>query len=287
MLKCRHELWDTLEVCCWGDVQRPPLLFLHGFLGQAQDWEPVAALLSEQYYCIAAQLPGASATDRSRRAIDVPLTFESLTAEIESAVLRKLSQPFGLIGYSMGGRIVCALLAERVNSTATNWQAECAAAVCISSSPGISSAQQRATRLQQDIARTRQIEEEGLPTFLEKWYRASVFSSLVHKPDLLQSLCIRRAASNDTRWAAKVLRELSVATMPDYREVLRQVRQPMLWLAGEQDEKYCDLLKELQTAKSATSQLQTQIISGAGHALHCEVPEVVGETIKQHLMQYL
>ncbi|MDE0448470.1 MAG: hypothetical protein OXH96_17540, partial [Spirochaetaceae bacterium] len=37
---------------------RPPLLFVHGFLGEAADWDGLCALLGEDFSCDCLELPG-------------------------------------------------------------------------------------------------------------------------------------------------------------------------------------------------------------------------------------
>ena len=41
-----------------GKKENPTLVFLHGFLGNVDDWTETISYLKENYYCICVDLPG-------------------------------------------------------------------------------------------------------------------------------------------------------------------------------------------------------------------------------------
>src|SRR5689334_17350674 len=81
-----------------------PFVFLHGFLGNSQDWQEVASKLLAT--CIAFDLPGHGASAFTE---DFFLAFHQATKEFP---------PFHLVGYSMGGRLALQFAAkypEKIN----------------------------------------------------------------------------------------------------------------------------------------------------------------------------
>ncbi|RUR08573.1 alpha/beta fold hydrolase [Legionella sp. km772] len=48
----------TIAGRTWGNPQNPPILALHGWLDNANSFEPIGELLQDQYYFIAVDLPG-------------------------------------------------------------------------------------------------------------------------------------------------------------------------------------------------------------------------------------
>ena len=42
----------------FGDPKNPTLLFTHGFMGDADDWDLIISKLTNQYFCISIDLPG-------------------------------------------------------------------------------------------------------------------------------------------------------------------------------------------------------------------------------------
>lgn len=78
-----------------GSLEKPPLLFLHGFLGSKEDWREVAVHLQETHCCYAIDLPGHGESQQQSHIL------ESLFTTYLSLKL----PPCPLIGYSLGGRL--------------------------------------------------------------------------------------------------------------------------------------------------------------------------------------
>lgn len=87
---------------------QPAVVFLHGFLGQAEDWRPIAAGLRLQADCYAVDLPGhgASSAQASSGAVGMPLC---LSWEGGISVLTSGKRPFehqGFRDYHSSGLMV-------------------------------------------------------------------------------------------------------------------------------------------------------------------------------------
>ncbi len=115
-----------------GDVELPPILFLHGTFSRAALFDPwIRYFEAAGFTCHAPSLPGRDPTDRGalRR-----LGMHDYLEEV-LAVRETLSSPPVVIGHSMGG-----LLAQQLAASTS-----CAALVCVGSvPPGILWAQPRA-----------------------------------------------------------------------------------------------------------------------------------------------
>ena len=84
-----------LSYFCRGPVDKPPLVFLHGFLGCKEDFLPLVSFLEKNFYCICLDLPGHGSSSFEEKAL------ESIIDTLAS--LNISSTDF--VGYSMGGRV--------------------------------------------------------------------------------------------------------------------------------------------------------------------------------------
>src|ERR687889_151882 len=100
-----------------GDLRSPAVLFLHGFMGSSTDWREIMAVIGDQTFRIAVDLPGHGAS----------LGLPPDTYTIEGATRAVISTMDGLevdypivAGYSMGGRHA----ALRMNGRQSAWNRE-------------------------------------------------------------------------------------------------------------------------------------------------------------------
>jgi 2-succinyl-6-hydroxy-2,4-cyclohexadiene-1-carboxylate synthase len=128
-----------------------PLVFLHGFLGTAHDWDPVCSYLPP-CHCIGFDLPGHGRSP--------------FVENFEIPIPR-----FHLVGYSMGGRLALMIPAEKVASL-----------TLISTHPGLMTEEEKQKRLQSDAEWSKLLFELPIDEFLSRWYHQSLFKSF--KPDL-------------------------------------------------------------------------------------------------------
>ena len=157
-----------------------PLVFLHGFLGQAADWEPVCSYLPP-CRCIGLDLPGhGSAPFVEEFHIDIP--------------------HFHLIGYSMGGRIAMAY--------ANKHPERIASLTVISAHPGLNSDEEKRLRWESDRIWADLLFKLPIDDFLVQWYDQPIFKPF--RPNLSM-----RRKQNIPGLAAALL-HYSLAKQPVY-----------------------------------------------------------------------
>lgn len=237
-----------------GSLDKPPLVFLHGFLGIKEDWEQVIAHLKDQFCCYAFDLPG-----HGKSEIDLHLN-ESVIATILSLKL----PPCPLVGYSMGGRIALSLKDQFPQSFKE--------LVILGSHTGITDPAERQLRWQQDQNWSEMLETLPFDDFLKAWYAQPVFYSLSKKPNLLENILERRM-KQDPKNMATILRNFSVALQPP----IKNLHSETLFLYGEDDLKSSVLYHQLP------KHVKVEKITNSGHVLHLENPQEVAEKIKEFL----
>lgn len=251
-----------------GERKNPAVLFLHGFMGCASDWNPVMDQLSAQYYCLAVDLPGHGRSVLPAIPENQIITY--LTNSIEDFLIDHEIPEAVLAGYSMGGRLAIEMLRqkpERIN-----------ALILESASPGITDINERSARLKADITLADRLEMEDFKQFLNEWYKQPVFASLQNHADLNQ--LIDKRAENDPVQLAKILRGFSVARQESSWPQMVDPAFPCLYMAGERDKKYTDLARKLATA---SAKLKVAIIPDAGHNIHFEQPDKYLSTVRSFL----
>ena len=157
-----------------------PLVFLHGFLGTAADWEPVCSYLPP-CPCIGLTLPGHGGTPFTEEFhIDIPR--------------------FHLIGYSMGGRIAMAYAKKHPEQIAS--------LTVLSAHPGLKNEEERKLRWESDQGWAKLLLKLPIDDFLLQWYDQSIFKPF--RPDLSM-----RREQNIPGLAAALL-HYSLAKQPVY-----------------------------------------------------------------------
>lgn len=82
-----------------------PLLFIHGYCDGALVWEDVCHKLSDHYTTFAIDLPGHG----NSQMFDFHDSFSELATIIHTQLSQQTTEPFTIIGYSMGGYVALEL----------------------------------------------------------------------------------------------------------------------------------------------------------------------------------
>jgi 2-succinyl-6-hydroxy-2,4-cyclohexadiene-1-carboxylate synthase len=243
-----------------GNLDRPTILFLHGFLGDRHEFQPISNQLTNEYQCLSIDLPGHGETQVTE---DSDYGMESTARAIIAALDQlQISRCF-LVGYSMGGRLALYLtlrFPDRFTGT-----------VLESASPGLKTDVERVERSRRDWQLADELESVDITEFLQKWYEQPLFSSLVRSPGFAAMLERRRW--NRSGELAKSLRYLGTGAQPSLWAELGRNRVPLLLLVGEWDQKFVAINGEMG---SLCASAQLQVVEECGHNVHFEnEPEFV------------
>lgn len=244
-----------------------PVVYLHGWLGSASDWDAVQPLLPG----LALELPGhGAARHLPEAAYSLAGAADAVVDAVVDAVERAaadhphVGRPV-LVGYSMGGRVAM--------TAALRHPGRFRALVLESASPGLRSDAERAARRAMDEARAAHVERD-LAGFLAGWYRLPLFASLATVPGRVDATIAERLRG-DPPELARALRGLTVARQPSYWDRLGDL-PPTLALAGRLDAKYVGIVNAMAAAPSVTARL----VPEAGHSVHRERPAAFAQTVR-------
>lgn len=241
-----------------GDAKHPAVVFLHGFMGSAADWQEMAAVLENRFYCVAVDLPGHGASLGLPTAI---YTMEGASKSLFGLLADLGVRRQTLAGYSMGGRLALYF--------ALRHPERCAGLLLESASPGLEGPTERKARRKTDEAKARRLESEDFGEFLEDWYGQPLFAPLARDEELLGQT-IRARKRNDPAELARALRGMGTGSQPSLWGELAGLEVPALAVAGELDEKFVGIARRMEAKNPA---VRPAVVSGAGHNVHAEAPD--------------
>lgn len=226
----------------------PSLVALHGNLGTSADWDGLS-------------IPGLRAVDLWEYS---SLSFFEFAHELATTLTRGLEKPI-LAGYSLGGRL--ALYAMAIHPE--RW----GGAVILSAHPGLCCVEERLARRVSDEIRARDAREMEWTAFLEKWNHQSVLAGPENAISEAQlALESRREA------IALAFETWSLGRQEDLRRTLRSFHGPVLWITGENDEKFTRLAEEMA---EVFTDFRHEVIPGCGHRIPREKPRELRRVIDQ------
>jgi 2-succinyl-6-hydroxy-2,4-cyclohexadiene-1-carboxylate synthase len=258
----------TLQYQTWGDRHLPPILFLHGFLGDCNEFEAVCELISKKYHCVAIALPGHGQT--IVQSGDEYYRMEATAQGIIEGLNALQIRPEGLVGYSMGGRLALYL--------ALHFPDYFSKVILESASPGLKTEAERQVRQERDRHLAQQLITEDFAVFLKNWYEQPLFASLRQHPGFGE-LCDRRL-HNDPEGVGRSLLHLGLGSQPSLWHRLQDISVPLLLLVGEQDEKFVSINRQME-AQGVTAQLK--VMPNCGHNIHFENPKGYAQQISAFL----
>ena len=260
----------ALNVCCPPATARPsaaPLILLHGFAQSSASWDAVARKLAATGRPIyALDLVGHGESERPADACAYALDAqgEALLSFARMVADREGARP-AVLGYSMGGRVTLAALRRDPRAFA--------AVVLEAAGFGPATQAERDAATERDAACAARLRADGLEAFMDFWEQLPLFASQRDlPPDVRERLRAGRMA-NDAEALARTFEQAGQHVMPSRAEtletlaVLRAGGTPLLYLAGERDEKYRAL-----AAQAAEAGAVMRVVPGAGHNAHLEAP---------------
>ncbi|MBE9033353.1 2-succinyl-6-hydroxy-2,4-cyclohexadiene-1-carboxylate synthase [filamentous cyanobacterium LEGE 11480] len=245
-----------------GDRAQPTIVFLHGFLGNGQDFHAIATQLRDRYACLLVDLPGHGGSLFEDESLYSMPQAARLVIELLDVLNRRNNY---LYGYSMGGRLGL-YLALHYPDYFTKTMLE-------SASPGLRDRADRDARQQHDQvlgAQLNKMTQVDLSHFLHHWYAQPLFESLKQHPSFVTML--QRRLQNQPRFLAKSLQQMGTGGQPSLWPALSNCESHLHYITGEFDRKFV----ALQTAmRLATPRGTSAVIPQTGHNVHLEKPTAI------------
>lgn len=210
-------------------------IFVHGFLGLPSDWQAIQNHLRDHY-----QNPFESVNLWSFAA-------QGATLSQLSAKVAQLCEPGSLvIGYSLGGRVLLHLPGECLSKIAGMILISSHFGWCGEPSPTSDSSEERAVaaekrvRLEQDLIWSQRFQSEAWDDVLKSWNDQPIFKNDHNRPQRLEKDFNRKLL-------AEVIDKASLARQEGKINSGQIPWNKTLFLYGERDSKYSDLIKKWQT----------------------------------------
>ncbi|KAL6634634.1 hypothetical protein ACP70R_027305 [Stipagrostis hirtigluma subsp. patula] len=267
------------------------VLLLHGFLGTSEDWLPMMKALSPSARVIAVDLPGHGDSQMLCRHVanseQSPITVQAVADLLLKLMCHITDGEVVVVGYSMGARIALHMALNQIHKIR--------GAVIISGSPGLRDEASRRHRIAIDKSRAQFLVSHGLECFLETWYSAKMWTSLREHPKF-ESLVRTRSRHKDIKALSKVLADSSIGRQKSLWEDLKQLKRPLLIVAGDKDIKFKDIsqkmYKEIANHSECGSDGRNEnklcemiIIPDSGHAVHVENPLPLVRAVRKFLQK--
>ncbi len=248
-----------------GDRALPPLVLLHGWMGSSADYMEVIALLRSHFYCIAIDLPGHGCTQviGDDAGYDFIATANGIIQLLDDLNIAQCA----IAGYSFGGRLALYLaleVPERIDR------------ICLeSTSPGLATRSERATRIASDELLIERLITSDLPTFVDNWYRQPLFIGIDEHPNF--PALVRRRLVNRPIDLAKSLKYAGLGRQPDLRDRLKTYDRPILLIVGARDRKFVAIAAKLDRECPC---IAVKIVPNCSHNIHFQLPRVWTQLIK-------
>lgn len=237
-----------------GKIENPALVFIHGFLLDADVWEGMTELLADTHYCICMNLP------RQTSAYTPPIE-EYVVQAINRYMQSHRIERFGLIGHSLGGYFALAY-AEQFHHQLTSLIL--LNSTCFNDSP------ERKEKRKQMLAHVKNYGKASLvvqiiPSWFGKTYKQK-------NPQPVLDI-IRRADDIDDAMLAEY--QTYMMQRQDRSHVIQNKSYTNIIVVGEDD----PLMVENDF--SNLTNVRVELVEGIGHMGMLEAPQQVADIILQ------
>lgn len=257
-----------------GAPQSPALVFLHGFLGNHQDWCETIEQLKESFYCISIDLPGHG--DSAAVTTPIDKGFETTHRLIKNVLNDLQIKEYILIGYSLGGRVA-------LDYARSQQDGNLKALVLESCHTGYQTQDEKDRRYAHDLNWAKRFATQSVIQSLNEWYEQDIFNGLSCEQ---KNNVINRRSRNYGVFLANMLLATSLAQQTDATPFLQTNAEqekplPVYYCFGEKDNKF----KALGRALGKLKNIQLTEFAEAGHNIHQQSPLQYARFIKQHFSQ--
>lgn len=249
-----------------------PLLLLHGFTGSAASWQAHIPIFEKHFSTLALDFLGHGKSDAP---ID-PMRYgmKWCVADLVEILDELEIARTNVLGYSMGGRVALHFAnahPERIENL-----------ILESASPGIENEMERAARAARDAELAEKIDGDGIEKFVETWTNIPLFATQTRLPQIVRDNLKQQRLQNRAYGLANSLRGLSVGVQESLWEQLPNIRVPTLLMAGQLDQKFSNIAKEMC---KAVPNAQLEIVTEAGHSVHLEEPKRFDQVVLNFLSE--
>jgi 2-succinyl-6-hydroxy-2,4-cyclohexadiene-1-carboxylate synthase len=245
-----------------------PLVFLHGFLGNCHDFQSIVRHFSQDFYCLALDLPGHGQT-RVNGSTDY-YKIDKIAQILTDLLLHIKIKKCILFGYSMGGRLALYI--------ALYYSQYFEKVILESASPGLKTQSERELRLQKDYQLAEKLLKLDLRSFLLEWYDQPLFSTLKNHPEFPRLL--EQREQNNPQELAHCLQHLSIGCQPSLWDKLAENQVPLLLLVGELDSKFVAINQQMAYISGLA---RLEILPSCGHNSHRENPSLFVRKVQDFL----
>jgi len=240
----------------FGDPKKPLVIFIHGFMGNHDDWDYFAQALANKYYCVSLDLPGHGNSPLSSQ------SFEELSFNLKNVIQSLNKSKCFLIGYSLGGRVALDLFSRYPDLIS--------GIILESCHPGLKSEKEKMLRIKSDeklFSNISNQNKEDFFKFLNKWYELPLFGNISKQKKFTELL--KRRMKNDPKKLKSVMSFFGLGNQGYFFPKIYKSKTPILYISGDQDKKYTKIGQLLQKDSQF---LNHSIIEDASHNTHFEKP---------------
>lgn len=265
----------------------PTLVFLHGFLGNGDNWGPLCSQLSDNYQCIAIDLLGFGQSSKPKLRYTIWHQIEFIQGFLEALDLQK----FHLVGHSYGGWLSAAytIAASGIGwSTAkTAWSTSTPSLCPLPMPQSITMLAPAGIRDDSFVGRYRYMRPLLWENALVTWGMALIkpIAAIMGKLDAFQQIDQARIALQTQPVAKSFLmdRLRPEDAIDTVERFLEHIRIPTLVIAGQQDTTIP--LWHCETYGNKIAQAKFHSLDDAEHNLIQSHTEIIIRLIQQHLEQ--
>jgi 2-succinyl-6-hydroxy-2,4-cyclohexadiene-1-carboxylate synthase len=247
------------HVTSTADCTLPPLLLLHGWMGNCEDYAEIIELLKSRFYCIAVDLPGHGKT----KVIDEDSGYDFINTAI--GIIQLLANlnidRCSIAGYSFGGRLALYL--------ALKFPDKFDRVMLESTSPGLATEIDRQARSTTDRQIIDRLITEDFSSFVKDWYQQEIFIGIEQHPNFA-NLIQRRIISNQPNILAKSLQYAGLGTQPYLGDQLKIHTHPISLIVGSLDRKFVNINQAIAKECSATT---LTIFPNCSHNIYFQDPQ--------------
>ena len=196
----------------------------------------------------------------------------SMAANVASVGEGSASDPFHLVGYSMGGRVALTLACRRPELLRS--------LTVIGASAGLTTEAERAERRESDQKLAESIEQDGLEAFVDRWMANPLFATQARLGEGFLAASRAQRLRNSAAGLTKSLRAAGTGVMTPLHDGLKSCPVPTVFVVGAQDPKFTWIAVELA---ARMPEAEIAVVDDAGHAAHIEQPDAVAAVVRSQM----